>query len=295
MTLPPEWGLDPAIASAYPGTINAGLTMILGETQRHNSGLAILLAGLSEMKSEPGPDLQRTGPLSRDAAWWWELKKRIGLAQPYRHLVYLPDGYEADAAKKWPLILFLHGSGERGSVLQKVNNTGLPQLIVEGRKYAAIIVMPQCPANEWWTTPELSALLDEVCAKYRVDTDRISVTGLSMGGFGTWALALADPGRFSAIAPICGGGDPADAARLKSLPVWAFHGGKDDVVSPRMSEEMVAAIKKAGGKPHLTIFPNDGHASWPDAYNMPALYAWLLAQQRGQPEVGTEGVPPPAQ
>ena len=243
------------------------------------------------MKNGAGPDLERTRPYARDTAWWWELKKRVGLAQVYSYLEYLPDGYEADTSKKWPLIMFLHGSGERGSNLQKVNNTGLPQLIARGKKVPAIIVSPQCPVNVWWSEPELSAFLDEVCAKYRVDTDRISVTGLSMGGFGAWALALEHPDRFSAIAPICGGGDPADAARLKALPVWAFHGGKDDVVSPQMSREMVKAIRNAGGKPHLTIFPKDGHDSWTDAYSMPALYAWLVAQKRGEAEVPTDGVP----
>jgi predicted peptidase len=134
-------------------------------------------------------------------------------------------------------------------------------------------------------------LLDDISVKYRIDPDRICVTGLSMGGFGTWALALAHPDRFSAIAPICGGGDPPDASRLKKLPIWAFHGGKDDTVPTELSVKMVEAVHKAGGHAHLTIFPNDGHNSWTDAYDTEALYAWLLAQKRGQKEVVTPGVP----
>jgi predicted esterase len=288
MTFPPEWGVDPAVAAAHPEATSEMMTYILQESQRHNSGLAIMLAGLSEMKADGGPDVSRTGALARDEAWWWELKKRTGLAEPYAHQVYLPDGYDADTTKKWPLILFLHGSGERGSKLEVVSHTGLPQLIAQGQKYPAIIISPQCPANEWWNPAELSSLIDDVCAKYRVDTDRICVTGLSMGGFGAWSLALSEPERFAAIAPICGGGDTADAARLAKLPVWAFHGAKDDVVSPDMSREMVKAITAAGGKPHLTIFPNDGHFCWMDAYKMPELYTWLLAQKRGTPEASAD-------
>lgn len=289
MKLSPAWNVDQALDDTHPAVVNAALTDLLGDSTKHNTKLAVLLAGLSEMKD--APDAERAGPKARDAAWWWELKKKTGLAHLYDYLTYLPDGYDADPAKKWPLILFLHGSGERGSDVRKVADTGLPQLIAQGQKFPAIIISPQCPANDWWNAQELSDLLDTVVAKYRVDTDRISVTGLSMGGFGTWDLALAEPERFSAIAPVCGGGDTLDAARLAKLPVWAFHGGQDAIVSTSMSVEMVKAIEAAGGKPHLTIYPKGPHWIWMDAYKTPALYDWLLAQKRGEPEVSVAGVP----
>jgi len=119
------------------------------------------------------------------------------------------------------------------------------------------------------------------------------VTGLSMGGYGTWALAEAYPDRFSAIAPICGGGNPAGAAQLTTLPIWAFHGQLDTTVPVFLSQAMVAAIRQAGGDPHLTIYPDAKHDSWTQAYATDALYPWMLAQQRGKPEVKTPGLQEP--
>ena len=291
MTLPPEWGIDPLVARHHHADMERILEEILWTSSAQSTDLAILLAGLSEMAPGDLSDVERTDSETRDATWWFQLKTRLGLEKAYPYLVYLPDGYDANPGKRWPLILFLHGSGERGDSLPKVSTQGLPKLIAQGQKFPAIIISPQCPEHDWWQVPNLSQLLDDVSAKYRVDPDRISVTGLSMGGFGAWSLALAYPARFAAIAPICGGGDPSDAARLKKLPIWAFHGGKDDTVPTEMTIRMVQAVRAAGGHPHLTIFPNDGHNSWTDAYNTEALYPWLLAQERGHGEVATPGVP----
>jgi predicted peptidase len=116
--------------------------------------------------------------------------------------------------------------------------------------------------------------------KYRIDKDRVYLTGLSMGGYGTWALAAAHPEKFAAIAPICGGGNPAEAAKLARLPIWVFHGAKDPTVPIERSKEMVEAIKAAGGDAKFTIYPEAGHDSWTETYNNPELYQWLLAQKR---------------
>jgi len=126
----------------------------------------------------------------------------------------------------------------------------------------------------------LNGLLDEILASYKVDRDRVYLTGLSMGGFGTWALAAAHPERFAAIVPICGGGNPADAGRLKDLPIWVFHGAKDRAVPLERSEVMVNAIRKAGGSPKFTVYPEAGHDSWTGAYTDPELYKWLLKHLR---------------
>jgi predicted esterase len=291
MKLPPEWGVDPAMAGSQKADIDRMLKWMVDEDSSKSSQLAVLLAGLSEMKPGREAHLERTDCEARDAAWWFKLKTLVGLPNTYPYLVSLPDGYDAQSGRRWPLILFLHGSGERGDSLVDVSVNGLPKLIAQGRKFPAIVISPQCPDNNRWQSPDLSQLLDDVSAKYRVDPDRICVTGLSMGGFGAWALALVEPDRFAALAPICGGGDPLDAARLRKLPIWAFHGGKDDTVPNQLSIGMVRAVRAAGGHAHLTIFPNDGHDSWDDAYNTEALYTWLLAQKRGQPEVITPGVP----
>ena len=138
---------------------------------------------------------------------------------------------------------------------------------------------PQTPVRGW--SPQvLVALLDKIVAEHRVDQDRIYLTGLSMGGFGTWQTAAAYPDRFAAIVPICGGGNPADGPRLKPVAAWAFHGAKDEAVPLKASEVMVEAVKTAGGDAKLTVYPDAGHNVWDRAYEDPELYAWLFAQSR---------------
>jgi predicted peptidase len=154
-------------------------------------------------------------------------------------------------------------------------------MIAQGKPFDFIIVSPQCPNDIWWPeqTDVLISLFDDIETKYRVDTDRIYLTGLSMGGFGTWSLTERYPQRFAAIAPICGGGERYAANRLKDVPVWAFHGAKDNVVPVARSQEMVDAVKKAGGDAKLTIYPEAEHDSWTQTYDNPQLYEWLLSHR----------------
>lgn len=194
--------------------------------------------------------------------------------------LYLPDDYHRPPRQRWPLLLFLHGSGECGTHLTAVLKHGPPQLAHEGRKFPFLIVSPQCPSNQGWSVPELNRLLDHVMARYRVDKDRVYLTGLSMGGYGAWALAAANPQRFAALAPICGGGDPATASRLRNLSIWVFHGAKDKAVPVQKSIEMVDALKVVGAKVRLTFYPEAGHDSWTQTYNNPDFYDWLLRQRR---------------
>lgn len=194
----------------------------------------------------------------------------------FKYLLYLPPDYGKDANQKWPLMLFLHGAGERGDDLEKVKKHGPPKLVSEGKTFPFIIVSPQCPADDWWSSDELVVLLDDIEARYPVDKDRVYVTGISMGGFGTWSLGLEHQDRFAAIAPVCGGGEPILARRYRKLPIWAFHGAKDDVVPPERSKELVDAIQKAGGDAKLTIYPEANHDSWTATYNNPELYEWFL-------------------
>lgn len=198
------------------------------------------------------------------------------------YLLGLPKDY--DKQDSWPLILFLHGAGERGDDLELVKMHGPPKLIGEGKDLPFIVVSPQCPKNVWWEPIELAALLDQVIKKHKVDEDRIYVTGLSMGGFGTWELAAFAPNRFAAIAPICGGGEKYWTRRFTHLPVWAFHGAKDTGVLPERSQSMVDALKKQGGNPKLTIYPEAGHDAWTETYNNPDFYKWLLEQKRDKKE-----------
>ncbi|HVX59559.1 MAG TPA: dienelactone hydrolase family protein [Pirellulales bacterium] len=198
------------------------------------------------------------------------------------YLLYLPRGY--DQQESWPLLLFLHGSGERGDDLELVKKHGPPRLVAEGRDFPFIIVSPQCPKERWWEPIELLALLNDLGGKYKVDADRVYATGLSMGGFGTWRLAFQAPDRFAAIAPICGGGEKYWAKRIAKLPVWAFHGAKDAGVPPERSQIMIDAIAKNGGHPKLTVYPEAEHDSWTETYNNPELYKWLLEQKRPSAE-----------
>lgn len=204
------------------------------------------------------------------------------------YLLFVPKNYHAKAAQRWPLILFLHGAGERGTNLAKVAVHGPPKIVKDKPDFPFIVVSPQCPSGGRWSNDVLLALLDEVTKKYKVDPKRVYLTGLSMGGFGTWSLGLTHPEKFAAIAPICGGGDvlpilladPKKARALKSLPVWAFHGGKDDVVKPAESERMIEALKKIGNEAQLTIYPTAGHDSWTATYSNSQLYDWFLKHQR---------------
>ncbi len=200
------------------------------------------------------------------------------------YLLFLPEGYDANASKLWPLILFLHGAGERGTNIWRVAIHGPPKNAPTLPKFPFIVVSPQCPEGRTWSRDVLVGLLDEVTQKYLVDTKRVYLTGLSMGGYGTWDLGIAHPDRFAAIAPICGGGQllaGRDKPALKSLGVWAFHGAKDMVVPLEESERMVKALKKAGGQDvHLTVYPEAGHDSWTETYKDPKFYDWLLKHQR---------------
>jgi predicted peptidase len=194
------------------------------------------------------------------------------------YLLFLPQGYEK-SKEPWPLMMFLHGSGESGTNVAKLKKHGPPKLVATDPAFPFILVSPQS-AGHGWNNGTLLALLEDVSSKYRVDPHRIYLTGLSMGGFGTWSLAAAHPEKFAAIVPICGGGKTTDAPKLATLPIWAFHGAKDPTVSVERSREMVTAIKAAGGNIKYTEYPEAQHDCWTETYANPELYKWLLAQKR---------------
>jgi predicted peptidase len=196
-----------------------------------------------------------------------------------RYLLYLPEGYDA-AGKPWPLVLFLHGSGERGASLTAVTHQGLPKL-AGGKSLPFILVAPQVPEGEIWSADALKALLDELQAKLRIDPDRVYLTGLSMGAFGAWDLAIANPDLFAALLVISGGGNPVEVCRLKSVPVWIVQGRKDDVIPVSWAEELGKRLERCAGNVKVTIYPDAGHDAWSRTYEDPAVIEWMLAQRRG--------------
>lgn len=208
-----------------------------------------------------------------------------------KYLLYLPPDYNKSSDKKWPLMLFLHGAGERGTHVNRVAIHGPMSLVKRGTNFPFIIVAPQCPEGEIWDNEPLLQLLDRIESTYAVDTNRVYLTGLSMGGYGSWRLGLGYPERFAALAPVCGGANMIEVIlgswekerckQMLQLPIWAFHGAKDDVVPPIESERVINSLKKIGHKNiKLTVYPQAKHDSWKDAYADPKFYEWLLKQSR---------------
>jgi predicted peptidase len=210
-------------------------------------------------------------------------KKGIIISTDINYLLYLPKDYNS-VGKPFPLLIFLHGAGERGNNLDQLKVHGIPKILETDSNFPFVVISPQCPADKWWTDylEELKALINDAKDKYNIDKSRVYLTGLSMGGFGTWALAGKYPNDFAAIAPVCGGGEIrlAMAGRYK-MPIWVFHGAKDDVIPIQRSQEMVDAIKKQGGNWHVkfTIYPELNHNCWDTAYSDPNLYKWFLEQK----------------
>lgn len=197
--------------------------------------------------------------------------------------LYVPPGY--DDARAWPLVVFLHGRGEAGTDGRAQTTVGLgPALRRHPERWPCVVVFPQKPADRHgWTEyePRILATIAATRAELRIDPDRITLTGVSMGGFGAWMLAPRHRDLFAAIAPVCGGGDPADAPDLATLPIWAFHGTADPIVPVRHTLRMVEAVRETGGDPRLTLYPGVAHNSWDAAYAEPELPAWLLEQRLG--------------
>ncbi len=212
------------------------------------------------------------------------------VTQTVHFLLYLPASYGKDLAKKWPLMIYLHGSGTRGNIISMVRQSSLPKILDETAEFPFIVISPQCPADSaMWSSQidSLNALLDLVIAGYSVDPQRVYATGFSMGGFGTWEFALRYPGRFAAIAPVAGGYIfqssmiPANLCDLKNLPVWVFHGDQDESVAPEQDISLVNALRACGGNVRFTYYKGAGHLeTGARAYANATLYTWFAAQKK---------------
>ena len=227
----------------------------------------------------------------------------------YTWQVFVPAAVSSGEETSPAVILFLHGAGQTGSDGVRQTEIGLPAVLRERPDFPALVVMPQTPRGAWWGTPEIErmalAALDAAVAEFGGDPERTYLTGLSLGGYGTWALAYRHPERFAALVPVCGGittrrtripvpdwhpsathpEDPwAETARVVAdIPVWLFHGGEDRRVPTEESRRMVAALEAAGAQPKYTEYPGVGHDSWVPAYREEGLYEWLFSQRRSDP------------
>lgn len=243
-------------------------------------GLPLLAAGLggcATPRPAMPPDTTGPTPATREAA---ESRLTLTLHARLRHWVDLPAGYADDPGRRWPLIVFLHGSGERGDDLARVRVHGLPRHLDAGQAVPAIVVSPQCAADHDWDPHWLHALLGDLHQRLRIDPARVTATGLSMGGAGCWDWASAYPQDLAGIAPVCGFGRWLRVARMREVPVRAYHGLDDTVVPAQAQRDLVAALRAAGGRAELTLYPGVGHDAWTPAYADPGLVPWLLAQQR---------------
>jgi predicted peptidase len=215
-------------------------------------------------------------------------ERRVTVETHGRLLLYLPAGYDPSGRTRYPLLIFLHGSGESGEDLEKLKTHGPPKILATRPDFPFIVASPQARNSfERFDPVALNAMLDELLEQLPIDPDRVYLTGLSMGGYWTYGWASHHPERFAAIAPLCGMWDPADACRLKDVPVWAFHGAQDPVVPLAGDQVMTDAIKACGGDARLTVYLYTGHdGSWTQAYADPELYTWLLQQRRRPPGGG---------
>lgn len=197
-----------------------------------------------------------------------------------RFLLSLPPGYRAMPFHKWPVILFLHGSTERGTDVNDVRRLGLPAALDGGLRIPAIVVSPQIPEDTAWESRALKKLLDAVLPGLRADRSRLHVTGLSLGGFGTWNLVETYPDLFAAAAPVSGGGDPEMAYAIRDVPVWIFHGLNDVNVSPYQSMAMAEAMLWQGAEVKVTMYRDLAHDCWTETYGNRDLYRWMFSHRR---------------
>ena len=198
-----------------------------------------------------------------------------------KYVLFLPDAYYTDKTKRWPVLIFLHGKGERGDDINLVKQMGIPHRIKNMGNFPFIVIAPQCKLNvNTWDVPSLNAMFPDIL-QYRVDTNRIYLTGLSMGGNGTWMWGMNSPDKFAALAPICGWGNPALACVLKDKPMKVFHNTDDDTVPVNGSRKLVNAVKNCGGtRIDYTERPTGGHDAWSIPYYDYKFYEWLLKQKK---------------
>ena len=201
----------------------------------------------------------------------------------YNYLLYLPTNYTS-GTKKYPVLIYLHGGSQRGNDLNRLKTYGLPYLVDKGQNFDFIIASPQCPENKYWSSENwFDSLYSDLNMRYRIDTDRIYCTGISIGGYGTYIVAMDFPDKFAAIVPLCGGINDSDTSRvcnLNKISIWTFHGTTDDKISINETERIVRGLRKCNGNIKFTRLQNEGHDIGYLYENKPQIYKWLLKHKK---------------
>ncbi|MDD3153910.1 MAG: hypothetical protein PHS41_03510, partial [Victivallaceae bacterium] len=255
----------------------------------------------STVRTEP-PGKNNIAAERVDSMTQQEVLERYRVEQKtFDDLRYCEKVFHSDPKTAPAVLLFLHGAGERGenNVSQLCNGVAEYLAYLEERRISCVLLAPQCPAQQMWTgipwsvkevvqPPEITPVLDtalrlvaEKIKEYHADATRVYISGVSMGGFGTWDAISRRPELFAGAFPVCGGGDPKNAVKLAKLPLLTYHGSFDQVVSPDLTRKMVAALRAAGSSVRYVEVPGRGHDSWVPAFADPANFDWLFAQRKG--------------
>jgi predicted esterase len=279
MTSPESFGLSKKTVDDQKWNLGLFANNAAQENAPQSQRQAAFVAALYDLTNDP-TRWQGFSCLFIEHQWWNGLAQKLGLLHEYPHLVTLPADYDQKPGETAPLIVFLHGIGERGTDLYRLKNWGPAPFIARSPSQPFIVVTPQCPDGVWWNPEQVSQLIDDVESKYRVDPKRVYLTGLSMGGIGTLETAAMYPQRFAAIAALSGGEDPALAQRLKTVPTWLFHGLADTTVPAQLSIDLADQLKQLGAPVKISLFPGVGHGGWDKIYADPDLYTWFLQNTR---------------
>jgi predicted esterase len=277
LRFPKSFLFPPSLAESQTWNLNYFVNDLIQDRRDQSDYEASMLASMHDLANDPerfrGFELLRINNI-----WWQELAKLQGWLVPYQKIVTMPPGYESAPDKKWPLIIFLHGSGERGDDLSVLKGKGPAGYVDSGHPLPFIVVSPLCPRHDRWNPDLILNVVTGMEKTYRIDPARIYLTGLSMGGSGTIDTVAAYPGKFAAIASLSGREDPGIAFRIRHEPAWFFHGEDDEANPARNTVELVEALKAEKAPVKFTLIPGEGHGGWDKVYANPALYTWFLDQ-----------------
>ena len=285
---PKMQGAESSFIKRHANVVAALFSDVNARPNHFSDDTAATLAWLYEMSSQPNPGTLRTDAESANLRWWIQLRQKVGELIPYEYCTFEPEGYKADSTRRYPLLIVLHGRGGQHSSFKEHCDAAAKRYLTSKAKseFPSIIIYPRCVSQQYdgssWSPQKLNILMKDVLAKYRVTKERVYLTGVSMGGNGTWRFATEYPQYFAAIAPICGWGDSSDVRQLKKMPIWVFHGEKDNTVPTNETYDMVNAFKRLNQPIKVTIIPDADHDISDRVMQDPEYLSWMFKQKRAK-------------